>query len=155
MKLYSILISAIIWLIPIFDASSQSIIESADLSHSLKYHLNIGTPKGRISGILIIKNDSTHLNGTIINEFGFSAIDFTLYRNNNRIKLQHVVKALDKWYIKRVLRNDLKELLTTDFSSGNAGRHYSITISQDTIELTNRRHRISYKIVPFIKPNSQ
>lgn len=149
MRLYSVLISTMICLIPIFDASSQSIIESADLSHSLKYHLNIGIRKGQISGILIIKNDSTLLNGTIINEFGFSAIDFTLDRSNNKIKLQHVVKVLDKWYIKRVLRNDLKKLLTTDFSSGNTGRHYSVTVSQDTIELTNRRHKISYKIVPF------
>ena len=47
----------------------------------------------------------------MINEFGAKAFDFTY--TNGKVKVLNVVAFLDKWYIRRVLRRDLKHILPT------------------------------------------
>ena len=46
--------------------------------------------------------------GVLFNEFGITALEFTYDPQKKKIKLEQVIAMLDKWYIRRVLRNDLR-----------------------------------------------
>ncbi|MBQ6203317.1 MAG: hypothetical protein IJK46_04415 [Prevotella sp.] len=68
-----------------------------------------------------------NLTGTIVNEFGIKAFDFLI--NRGKVRLVNVMKPLDKWYIKKVLRKDF----------GFAFRH--IPQGKDT---TEKKQRITF-----------
>ena len=46
--------------------------------------------------------------GVIFNEFGITALEFTYHPSAKKVKLVQVIKMLDKWYIRRVLKKDLQ-----------------------------------------------
>lgn len=77
-----------------------------------RYAAVIEMPKAYLSGICILYHDEgSKINGSLFNEFGISALDFTYDENRDKVKLHHVIKMMNKWYIKKVLRHDLRELV--------------------------------------------
>lgn len=76
-----------------------------------RYNAMIEMPRGYLSGICIMVNDGGTLRGSIFNEFGISALDFIYDEARDRVKLENVMGMMDKWYIRRVLRRDLRALL--------------------------------------------
>ena len=102
----------------------------------VKYELIIELPKVYVSGILVMvkKTDDT-IDASIINEFGVSLMDFTYNEKKNKVKIHSVMKMLDKWYIKKMLKQDLKSVLST-MREGNGDSY------------TNR-HNIKYQFTLF------
>lgn len=78
--------------------------------------------------------------GSVVNEFGIHYFDFTSV--NNRVKVSNVFPAMDKWYIRRMLRNDLR-LLTADLAL-KPGRRQLTICQPDSIMLHNDKHHITY-----------
>ena len=79
----------------------------------VRYELSMEMPHAYVSGLLIMAKQSEEtVNASIINEFGVSLIDFSYNETKQKIKLHHVMKKLNKWFIKRMLRHDLREILT-------------------------------------------
>ena len=76
-----------------------------------KYAATIEMDKGYVSGICFLSVEGDTVNGSIFNEFGISVLDFTYLRSRQKVRLEHVIKMLDKWYVKRVLRKDLVQVL--------------------------------------------
>lgn len=77
-----------------------------------EYHLLMQVKGQELTSICVIDTVSDgNLVGTVINEFGAKAFDFTY--TNGKVKVLNVVAFLDKWYIRRVLRRDLKHILPT------------------------------------------
>lgn len=77
-----------------------------------RYAATIEMPKGYISGVCIMLRESDDcVKGCFFNEFGISAIDFTYIPSKEKVKLHSVIAMLNKWYIRRVLRKDLRELI--------------------------------------------
>ncbi len=68
-------------------------------------------PKGYVSGVCIMYNDGQDVKGSIFNEFGISAIDFSYNIAKDKVKLLNVMSMLNKWYIKKLLKSDLRKLL--------------------------------------------
>ncbi len=77
----------------------------------VRYNAVIEMKKGYMSGVCILVNDGGLVKGSLFNEFGISAMDFTYRPDRRKVKLLSVVKMLDKWYVKRVLRKDLAQLM--------------------------------------------
>ena len=77
----------------------------------VKYNATIEMSKGYVSGVCIMTNDGGVIKGSLFNEFGISAIDFTYQPDKKKVKLLSVIKILNKWYIKRVLRKDLEQVM--------------------------------------------
>ena len=78
-----------------------------------EYHLLMQVKGQEVTGICVIDSVADGgLVGTVINEFGAKAFDFT-YNNKGKVKVLNVVAFLDKWYIRRVLRRDLAKILPT------------------------------------------
>jgi len=84
-------------------------IDSTDVNNQLqRYAFQIETDKAFVSGLLLANESEDVINGSMINEFGVSAIDFTYSKRKQKVKLLNVVSFLNKWYIRMVLKNDLK-----------------------------------------------
>lgn len=81
------------------------------VGQKMKYKALIEMPKAYISGVCIVVNDGTEVKGSMFNEFGISAIDFVYTPLKDKVKLVNVIKMLDKWYIRKVLKKDLRHLI--------------------------------------------
>ena len=51
------------------------------------------------------------LKASVVNEFGLSAMDFEYNPQKDKVKIINVIKKLDHWYIKRILKRDLRILI--------------------------------------------
>ena len=49
--------------------------------------------------------------GVLFNEFGITALEFTYQLHTKKVELIEVIAMLDKWYIRRVLKNDLQHVM--------------------------------------------
>ena len=76
-----------------------------------KYSAYIDMPQGYVSGVCVLFNEGTVIQGSLFNEFGITALNFSYDIKKEKIKLYSVVKLMDKWYIKRILKKDLKQLM--------------------------------------------
>ena len=80
-------------------------------SATTEYNLFMEIRGREVTGICIIniQPDSTIV-GTVVNEFGVKAFDFTY--DGSKAKVFNVIRPLDKWYIRKVLRNDFRFILS-------------------------------------------
>lgn len=132
----------------LFDAFAS---EAEDVAVRQRYKFAIDTPDGGITGMMILAcDDGDMTKGSIINEFGFSAIDFTYNRPKHKVKLVNVIKFLDKWQVKYVLRRDLAAIMKMIHGEHlGLGRVYEISNNDDTVMLRNKRRRITYTFTPL------
>lgn len=101
-----------------------------------KYAAMIETPKAYLSGVCIMYHDNDgEIKGSIFNEFGISALDFSYSEKKDKVKLHHVFKMMNKWYIKKVLRHDIREIIH-QLKEGNGVYH-------------NKRFHINYQFTPL------
>lgn len=92
-------------------------------------------PKGYVSGICVIMLEGDVLKGSIFNEFGITAMDFTYQIQKEKVKLISVLPMLNKWYIKRVLKKDLKAVIKG--------------LEQGKTTYENTRRHILYQFLPL------
>lgn len=108
--LQSVSLALLLWLVSIsMYAKCFSIPEKE--GEKCRYAVQIDFKKAYISGIGILMMQDGIINGTVFNEFGVSALSFTYYPEKGKVKLQHVFSKLNKWYIKKVLKRDLVQLI--------------------------------------------
>lgn len=131
---YSLLISIVLFLAPTVSAHAQAMYPS-NVGDKARYAAIIETPKAYLSGICILYHDDNgDIKGSFFNEFGISAIDFTYIAKKDKVKLHHVIKMMNKWYIRRVLRHDLREVLQ-QLKNGNGN-------------YTNTKYHLTYQFTP-------
>ena len=121
---------------------------SASAQNLRRYALFIDLPKGaHISGICLIRMEGDRGVMSVVNEFGVKAFDAVCPGAKGRVKLPYVMALLDKWYIRRVLSRDLSVLFRPDC---RLPRHRTLERREDgTMVLTNRRHKITYRLKPL------
>lgn len=104
----------------------------------VRYYSMIETPRGYVSGVCILHHDGEVLSGAIVNEFGVSALQFTYNVRRDKVKIESAAPMLDHWYIKRVLRRDLREWLHLmrcgQYTYRNEKRHITYSMSALTAE---------------------
>lgn len=103
-----------------------------EIGQTMAYDAMIETGNGYVSGICIIANDGEEVKGGIFNEFGLSALDFSYDVKKDKVKLNNIISFLDKWYIRKVLRKDLRRLLHA--------------MQEGKTEYRNTRYGINYKL---------
>ena len=117
MRKYLLLIS--ILLLPLMSLTVQAqdslIAQQTPLSDSIgcktKYATTIELSKGYLSGITIMVREADVYHGVLFNEFGITALEFTYQPQTKKVELIEVIAMLDKWYIRRVLKNDLQHVM--------------------------------------------
>lgn len=117
-----------------FSGAAQSLLPQEDGSRT-KFTTTIEMPKGYVSGICVIMLEGDMLKGSIFNEFGITAMDFTYQIQKEKVKLISVFPMLNKWYIKRVLKKDLKAVIKG--------------LEQGKTTYENTRRHILYQFLPL------
>lgn len=107
-----------------------------------QYSVTIEMPRGSLSGICLIKTDASGSKGSLVNEFGIHALDFTVSTDRRKVRLLHVIDRMNKWYIKRILRRDLRFLFLNKESVQDRWRE--VTVEGDTTILHNKKYSITY-----------
>lgn len=117
------------------------------IGDSQYYNAQITLSKANLSGICVLKTKSNRIDGSIVNEFGIKALDFTYDVERHQVKLFDIIQILDKWYIRNILRKDLALLLhEKDISS----KCYAKQCQKDgSISLVNKKRKIKYQLIPF------
>ena len=96
-----------------------------------------------VSGICIVKHCGSEVAGSMVNEFGVKMLDFVYTLRNGKIECRNVIKMMDKWYIRKVVKADLKFLFTHDTSAET--KRYGLTVGDDGCRLENKRYDIAYE----------
>lgn len=124
--------------------------QALDVSDSCatKYSVCIsfrGTP---ITGLCIVRGNDDEVIGSVINEFGIKAFDFVFSKDKGKTRLHNVIKMMNKWYVKKVVRADLSTLLRSKNSEKQMKRR---TILKDNgiLTLNNNKYNITYKFIPI------
>ena len=105
------------------------------MAFSQRYSAYISMPRGYVSGLLVLQHEEEAVRGSLFNEFGITALDFTYDRAKDKVKLHSVAKMMDRWYIRRVLRRDLREVLKR--------------LEQGDSIYDDQRYHINYKFTPL------
>ena len=92
-------------------AVAQTVVFPNDSVNKVSYSIQIDFKGAYLSGVCILVKDENIIKSSIINEFGLSLMEFVYDLNKNKVKLGYVMKSLNKWYIKRTLKNDLKNVM--------------------------------------------
>lgn len=101
----------------------------------VRYTAVVQMPDACLSGICVLLNDSGVVRGCLFNEFGITLLDFSYRPERQKVKLHHVLRMIDRWYVRRVLRKDLALLMRALQGGANC--------------YTNERRNISYRFVPI------
>lgn len=132
--------------------SSEKITEGVHFKDSItsqEYNILIHVRGNDITGLCLMnidKNDDVI--GSVINEFGVTAFDFT--SNGGKVKILNALKKINKWYIKRVLSKDIAFFLSNRSSMNdvNIGKREIKFDSTGSITVINKRFKIRYEFTP-------
>lgn len=119
-------------------------------SENRKMAFRIEMQKGYVSGIMICAETEDNINGSMVNEFGISAIDFSYSKKKEKVKLINVGSFLNKWYIKQVLKNDINFALHILYGIPYKKKHhYEVTHDGENVTIFNTKRKIKYIFSPL------
>ncbi len=101
----------------------------------VKYNAYIEMPRAYISGISVLLKEGNVIKGSLFNEFGITALDFTYDPKRQKVKLHNVIKMMDKWYIRRVIRKDIAKMM--------------ICLQKGETQYVNEKRHINYHFIPI------
>lgn len=110
------------------------------MAQNRRYNVVIDFDKAYISGICITRSDNDCLKASVVNEFGVSAMDMLYYSDKKKIKITRIVKKMNHWYIKRILKRDLAIVMEQLAEKGEA-------------RYTNEKRHITYSFTPLANEN--
>jgi hypothetical protein len=111
-----------------------------------QYGVSIMARGAEITGVCIVKTDSEGSRGAIVNEFGIHAPDFMVSADRRKVKLLNVIAMMDRWYVRRVVKKDLRTLFNAT-ADGKQGSGRTVTVEPDgTVTLTNTRYKLKYSL---------
>ena len=100
-----------------------------------RYSVQIDFSKAYISGVGIIAYTDNQIAGSVFNEFGVSALSFSYNPQKEKVKILSVAGKLNRWYIKSVIKKDLKKLIKVLQKGGTSYK--------------NQKYNITYTFVPL------
>ena len=153
----SLLISLFAFITPLTRAADASFVIDASADSLTRYRLHIEMPNAQLDGICLIKIIDNDIKGVIINDFGIKALEFAVSSDRKRVTLQHVMPALDHWYIKRTIKDDFKILFSATQLQNNTQNNSTQVTTHDNgnISLVNRKRKIQYDFVKEETDNTQ
>ena len=122
---------------------------SPETDQRMEYALRLTLPKAEVTGVLVVKQtDDGELRCAIMNEFGVSALHFSVTADRRKVTLVNVSALFDKWYVRRVVRNDLRILFQARHSMLGRERKRRLVLMPDsrTLLLLNQRTKMSYEM---------
>lgn len=115
-----------------------------------RYSFQIEMSAAAIPGIMLVKRGEASITGSMVNEFGISAVDFIYSDKTQKVKLVSVVKFLDKWYIRQTLAGDIRFCLHILFDTPHKPMEhkYDVVYSDNAVTIINTKRDIRYTFSP-------
>lgn len=82
----------------------------------------ITMPRSSLSGLCVVRIERDSLIGALINEFGVQAFDFHYDRISQKLRLQHLIPPLNRFFLRRVIQRDVRTFAPY-FATGRAFVH--------------------------------
>ena len=135
-----LLLSSLLWMAVVAVAADYLL----PLDGRQEYSVAIMARGAEITGVCIVKTDAEGSRGAIVNEFGIHALDFMVSADRRKVKLLNVIPMMDCWYVRRVVKKDLRMLFNAT-ADGKQGSGRTVTVELDgTVTLTNTRYKLKY-----------
>ena len=129
--------------------SAQDILDTKK-SVIIEYNFFMQVRGNNLSGMCVIeKQPNNTLAGTVISEFGTKSFDFTI--KAGKVKILNLIRPLDHWYIRKILRKDFTFILNNICNKGyiiQGKRRISISESGEIV-MENSLYNIMYILTPF------
>lgn len=106
-----------------------------------RYNIRIDMKEAYISGICMIRDDESLITASVINEFGVSMMTLSHDKAKDKTKLVNCIKQLRNPMIRKVLKQDF-QIIFSEYQKQDPA-------SDNRIEYTNTKHRITYNFIPF------
>lgn len=100
-----------------------------------RYSVQIEFGKAYISGVGILAYVDGEVRGAVFNEFGVSALSFSYNLQKDKVKILSIIGKLNKWYIRRVIKKDMREMMGVLREGGST--------------YTNQKYHITYTFTPL------
>lgn len=95
-----------------------------------------------LTGICLVRQTEDGLAGSVVNEFGIRAFDFTC--RHDKVRVMNVLPQMNRWYIRRLLRADLR-ILASAKAVEPSKRHQLYSYLPDSLLLNNLKYHINYR----------
>ena len=128
-----VLILFLLLLPPSFMSGSDSAFVPQEVE-SAYYNVSIKRGENLITGMCILVNSGDTVKASIVNDFGATILDCSFYKKRSKIKLHYLFKSLNRWYLRPVLKRDLKEIMKIMSAGGTS--------------YTDKKHKLDYTFVP-------
>ena len=100
----------------------------------VRYSVQIDFGKSYLSGIGIMAYVDGEVLGSVFNEFGVSALSFSYNPQKDKVKILSIIGKLNKWYIRGVVKKDMKKVIAVLKEGGttytNQKYHITYTFQQ-------------------------
>lgn len=137
-----LLLSSLLWMAVVAVAADYLL----PLDGRQEYSVAITARGAEITGVCIVKTDAEGSRGAIVNEFGIHALDFMVSPDRRKVKLLNVIPMMDRWYVRRVVKKDLRTLFNAMADGEQAGGRTVIVEPDGTVTLTNTRYKLKYSL---------
>jgi hypothetical protein len=101
-----------------------------------RYSVQIDFGKAYISGIGMFAYTDNMIAASVFNEFGVSALSFSYNPQKDKVKILNLAGKLNRWYIKYVLKKDLKKVIKILQEGGTSYK--------------NQKYDITYTFTPLV-----
>ena len=137
-----LLLSSLLWMAVVAVAADYLL----PLDGRQEYSVAIMARGAEITGVCIVKTDAEGSRGAIVNEFGIHALDFMVSADRRKVKLLNVIPMMDRWYVRRVVKKDLRTLFNATADGEQAGGRTVTAEPDGTVTLTNTRYKLKYSL---------
>ena len=131
-------------LVEVTDTTESPYIFPFNDNEPTRYTVAITFKNASFSGICVVKQKDDIIVGTIVNEFGIRAFDFTVSLDRKHVKLLNVMKTLDKCLVRKTIACDLRRL----FSSSSTDEYVSVEGVKIIMRRPNRSYTFSKMNIP-------
>ena len=131
-------------LVEVTDTTESPYIFPFNDNEPTRYTVAITFKNASFSGICVVKQKDDIIVGTIVNEFGIRAFDFTVSLDRKHVKLLNVMKTLDKCLVRKTIARDLRRL----FSSSSTDEYVSVEGVKIIMRRPNRSYTFSKMNIP-------
>ena len=104
------MISALCFFLVAKQAEAQGLLPENG-GDRVRLSANIEMNGGYISGVCAMLKDDGLIKCSLFNEFGISVLDFIYYTDKDKVKIVGAAAFINKWYIKRTLKKDLRHII--------------------------------------------
>ena len=105
--------------------------------------------RGReMTGICVMQTEAdSSIVGTLITEMGVKIFDFTY--SNGKAKVMNVIAPLNKWYIRKVLRQDMEFMIAKGEALRKKSKREFVQMQDGSFKVNNSRYKIYYTFTPM------